>query len=221
MPPPPVTPADPSRPRPRSLGELYWAFTILALQGFGGVLAVVQRELVERRRWLTLEEFIEDWAVAQILPGPNVVNMSVMLGDRYFGWRGAVAGFAGMLSVPLVVVLTIAVLLENVADTAAGQGALRGMGAVAAGLIVATGLKLMPALKSSPMGYRPSLGVVALTFTLIGLLRVPLVWVLLGVGSAVCTWAWVCLKRLDERQAAAPSGSVSAPALEPGEDSTL
>jgi chromate transporter len=93
------------------LAELYWAFTLLALQGFGGVLAVVQRELVERRRWLTLEEFIEDWAVAQILPGPNVVNMSVMLGDRYFGWRGAVAGFAGMLSVPLAVVLAIAVLL--------------------------------------------------------------------------------------------------------------
>ena len=220
MPPPPATLADPSVPRPRSLGELYWAFTILALQGFGGVLAVVQRELVERRRWLTLEEFIEDWAVAQILPGPNVVNMSVMLGDRYFGWRGAVAGFAGMLSVPLVVVLAIAVLLENVADTAAGQGALRGMGAVAAGLIVATGLKLMPALKSSPMGYRPSLGVVALTFTLIGLLRVPLVWVLLGVGSSVCAWAWMCLKQLDERQTAPASGTASAP-IEPGEDSTL
>jgi chromate transporter len=191
-----------SKPRPRSLGELYWAFTVLALQGFGGVLAVVQRELVERRRWLTLEEFIEDWAVAQILPGPNVVNMSVMLGDRYFGWRGAVAGFAGMLSVPLAVVLAIAVLLENVADTAAGQGALRGMGAVAAGLIVATGLKLVPALRSSPMGYRPSLGVVVLTFSLIALLRVPLVWVLLGLGSSVSAWAWVCLKRSDERQTA-------------------
>jgi chromate transporter len=200
---------------------LYWAFTILALQGFGGVLAVVQRELVERRRWLTLEEFIEDWAVAQILPGPNVVNMSVMLGDRYFGWRGAVVGFAGMLSVPLVVVLTIAVLLENVADTAAGQGALRGMGAVAAGLIVATGLKLMPALKSNSLGYRPSLGVAALTFALIGLLRVPLVWMLLGLGSAVCAWAWVCLKRLDERHTASSPGSASPPALEPGEDSTL
>jgi len=197
-----TTDAPADRPRPRSIGELYWAFTVLALQGFGGVLAVVQRELVERRRWLTLEEFIEDWAVAQILPGPNVVNMSVMLGDRYFGWRGAVAGFAGMLSVPLAVVLAIAVLLENVADTAAGQGALRGMGAVAAGLIVATGLKLLPALKSSPMGYRPSLGVVVLTFALIGLLRVPLVWVLLGVGASVSAWAWVRLKRSDERQTA-------------------
>jgi len=194
-------PAD--RARPRSLRELYWAFTLLALQGFGGVLAVVQRELVERRRWLTLEEFIEDWAVAQILPGPNVVNMSVMLGDRYFGWRGAMAGFAGMLSVPLVVVLAMAVLLENVADTAAGQGALRGMGAVAAGLITATGLKLAPALKSNPLGHAQSLAVVALTFALVGLVRLPLVWVLLCVGTSACVWAWFCLKQLDERPLAA------------------
>jgi chromate transporter len=191
--------ATTASPRPRTLWELYWAFTVLALQGFGGVLAVVQRELVERRRWLTREEFLEDWAVAQIMPGPNVVNLSVMLGDRYFGWRGSIAGFSGMLSVPLVVVLAMAVLLEKVADTPAGQGALRGMGAVAAGLIVATGLKLMPALKSSPMGHRTSLAVVALTFALIGLARVPLGWVLLGLGTSVCAWTWYCLKALDER----------------------
>src|ERR1043165_7237153 len=88
------------RPQPESLTDLFVSFTILALQGFGGVLAVVQRELVEKKRWLTPEEFVEDWAVAQIMPGPNVVNLSVMLGDRYFGWRGALAGLAGMLSMP-------------------------------------------------------------------------------------------------------------------------
>ena len=82
---PHFTPEHP--PRPHSLGELFWAFTWLALQGFGGVLAVVQRELVDRRRWMTNEEFIEDWAAAQILPGPNVVNLSIMVGDRYFGLR--------------------------------------------------------------------------------------------------------------------------------------
>ena len=210
--PPSTTASDGSadRARPRSLRELYWAFTLLALQGFGGVLAVVQRELVERRRWLTLEEFIEDWAVAQILPGPNVVNMSVMLGDRYFGWRGAMAGFAGMLSVPLVVVLAMAILLENVAGTAAGQGALRGMGAVAAGLITATGLKLAPALKSNPLGHAQSLAVVALTFALVGLVRLPLVWVLLCVGTSACVWAWFCLKQLDERPLAAARQASSA-----------
>ena len=80
-----------SAQRPASIGALFWAFSWLALQGFGGVLAVVQRELVEKRHWLTLEEFVEDWAVAQIMPGANVVNLSLIVGDRYFGWKGALA----------------------------------------------------------------------------------------------------------------------------------
>ncbi|NOT26335.1 MAG: chromate transporter [Acidobacteria bacterium] len=190
-------------PGPRSLTELYWAFTILALQGFGGVLAVVQRELVERRRWLTREEFVEDWAVAQILPGPNVVNMTVMFGDRHFGWRGAAAAFAGVLTVPSLVVLTMAIVFENVADTAEAQGALRGMGAVVAGLITATGLKLMPALEVSPIGRRQALAVLLLTFAVVGIVRLPLVWVLAGVGSSACLWTWFCLKQLDDQRAAA------------------
>src|SRR5690348_16416108 len=90
-----------SPPRPQSLTELFVAFTLLALQGFGGVLAIVQRELVERKRWLTHEEFIEDWAVAQIMPGPNVVNLSLMLGGRWFGLPGALTALAGLLAVPL------------------------------------------------------------------------------------------------------------------------
>ena len=133
------------------------------------------------------------------MPGPNVVNLSVMLGDRYFGWRGALAGLAGMLSMQLVIVILMAAFLENAANTPAGQGALRGLGAVAAGLIAATGLKLMPALRSNPMGPRWAVGVVALTFALIALARVPLAWVLLGVGALSCGWAWVCLKRRDTR----------------------
>src|SRR6185436_16965032 len=121
-PPPDPSPAE-VRAQPQSLADLFWSFTVLALQGFGGVLAVVQRELVEKKRWLTTEAFVEDWAVAQIMPGPNIVNLSVMLGDRYFGWRGALTAAAGMLSLPLVVVMALALLLQGAADTAAGQGA--------------------------------------------------------------------------------------------------
>jgi chromate transporter len=207
----PLTATHPGRARPRSLAELYWAFTILALQGFGGVLAVVQRELVERRRWLTPEEFVEDWAVAQILPGPNVVNMTVMFGDRCFGWRGSAAAVAGVLTVPSMVVLAMAIALENVADTPAGQGALRGLGAVVAGLITATGLKLIPALRSNPMGHRPALAVLLLTLGGVGVLRLPLVWVLAGLGTSAYLWTWFCLKRLDERRAAAPQPEAPAP----------
>lgn len=86
--------------QPGSLGELYWAFTILALQGFGGVVAVVQRELVDRKKWLSTSQFVEDWAVAQVLPGANVVNLSLMIGDRYFGMRGGMVALAGLLSIP-------------------------------------------------------------------------------------------------------------------------
>ena len=111
-------------PRPASLTDLFVSFTLLALQGFGGVLAVVQREMVEHKRWLTQEEFIEDWAVAQVMPGPNVVNLSLMIGDRYFGLRGAMTALAGILTVPLLLVLCLAVLHSHYANHPGVAGAL-------------------------------------------------------------------------------------------------
>ena len=176
-------------PRPHSKTDLFLSFSLLALQGFGGVLVIVQRELVEKKRWLTQDEFLEDWAVAQILPGPNVVNLSLMIGDRYFGFAGALAALAGMLTFPLLIVLALAALFGGVADTTAAQGALRGMGAVAAGLIAATGIKLIGALKRNVMGLAVCWGFAVLSFVAIALLRVPLVWVLLGLGGLACIWA--------------------------------
>lgn len=182
--------------KPNSLADLFWSFTLLALQGFGGVLAVVQRELVDKKQWLTREQFVEDWAVAQILPGPNVVNLSLMIGDRYFGLRGAMAALAGMLIFPLLVVLVFAAVFAGIADSPAAQGALRGMGAVAAGLIAATGLKLVTALKKNVMGALVCWALAAITFIAIALLRIPLVWVLLVVGGLACVWAYRRLGQL-------------------------
>jgi chromate transporter len=160
------------------------------LQGFGGVLAIVQRELVDKKQWLTREEFVEDWAVAQILPGPNVVNLALMIGDRYFGVRGALAALAGMLTFPLVIVLALAAAFSGVSDSPQVQGAMRGMGAVAAGLITATGLKLMAALKQNSMGAPVCYALTAITFIAVALLRIPLAWTLLGVGGVACLWAY-------------------------------
>jgi chromate transporter len=199
-----ATPTAPSLNRPRSRSDLFFSFTLLALQGFGGVLAVVQRELVEKKRWMTREQFVEEWAVAQIMPGPNVVNLSLMIGGRYFGLGGALAALAGMLAIPLVLVLALAALYSGVADSAVAQGALRGMGAVAAGLVTATGLKLIGALGRNPMGLLVCLGLAALTFVAIALLRWPLIWVLLGIGGSGCAWAWV---RLGAAAASRPGGS--------------
>lgn len=177
-------------PRPRSKTELFTAFSILALQGFGGVLAIVQNELVEKKQWLTREEFLEDWAVAQILPGPNVVNLSLMIGDRYFGLAGALCALAGMLTFPLLIALALVALVGSAADAPLVQGALHGVAAVAAGLIGATGLKLISALKTNAMGLWVCWAVAAASFVAIALFHVPLVWVLLGIGGAACMWAY-------------------------------
>ncbi len=181
--------------RPRSRADLLWSFSWLALQGFGGVVAVVQREMVEKKQWLTREEFVEEWAVAQILPGPNVVNLSLMIGDRYFGLSGALLAVAGMLTFPLLIVLVLVVLFSGVSELAPVQGALRGMGAVAAGLITATGLKLISTVKQNPMGLRLCWLFAAAAFVAIGILRWPLVWVLFGMGGVACVLAYRAIGR--------------------------
>ena len=184
------SPPLPDRPRPASLSDLFFSFTLLALQGFGGVLAVVQRELVERKRWLTQEEFVEDWAVAQIMPGPNVVNLSMMIGARDFGLAGAMAALAGMLAIPLVLILLIALAHARFADNAAIAGALRGMAAVSAGMIGATGLKLSVALRSNPMPLAWCIALAGAAVVLVLWLHWPLPAVLLGLGGAGCVLAY-------------------------------
>lgn len=187
---PPEALVAPPAARPRSLTDLFVSFTVLALQGFGGVLAVVQRELVDRKRWMTKEEFVEEWAVAQIMPGPNVINLGIMIGARYFGLRGALAALAGMLTFPTVVVLALALVYAEFASSPQVAGALRGMGAVAAGLITATGLRLMPALAKNVMGLPLCVALGLASFVAIAWLKLPLAWVLLALGGIGCVAAW-------------------------------
>jgi chromate transporter len=182
--------AAPLTTRPKSPTDLFVSFTLLALQGFGGVIAVVQRELVENKRWMTKEEFIEEWAVAQIMPGPNVINLSITLGARYFGLRGALAALAGLLTFPLLVVLALALVYAQFAANPQVAGALRGMGAVAAGLITATGLKLSSALKHNVMGLPLCIALGVAAFVTIAWLKLPLAWVLVVLGGIGCVAAY-------------------------------
>ena len=184
----PATPVPP--PGPRSNADLFITFTRLALQGFGGVLAVAQRELVEYRRWLTREQFVEMLAISQVLPGPNIVNLSLMLGDRYFGLRGAASALAGLLAVPLVIVLALATAYAEFASVPIVAGALRGMGAVAAGLVIATAAKLSGTLRTNRMGPLLGTGFALLTFLMIAWLRWPLAWVVVGLGTIAVAVAW-------------------------------
>ena len=180
----------PDRPRPESLTDLFVSFSLLALQGFGGVMAVVQREFVEKKRWLSAEEFIEDWAVAQVMPGPNVINMSLIIGGRYFGLKGAMVALAGMLAAPLLIVLALALIYAQFASRPEVAGALRGMGAVAAGLIGATALKLTKALKNNVLGWRWCAAFGLVSLVAIAALRVPLVYVIFGLGGLASTLAY-------------------------------
>jgi len=176
--------------RPHSSGELFSAFTRLALQGFGGVLAVAQRELVERLQWMSKEQFVELLSVSQVMPGPNIINLGLMFGDRHFGWRGAMAAVTGLLAVPLLIVLALAALYASYSDVPQVAGALRGMGAVAAGLVLATALKLAGTLRRNPMGQAWCAAIVVTTALGVGWQRWPLVWVVLGLGVFGYALAW-------------------------------
>jgi chromate transporter len=190
---------DQPAPRPAGCCDLFIAFSRLSLQGFGGVLPIAQRELVERTGWLTAAEFAESLAVGQVLPGPNVVNLSLMVGDRFFGLRGALSALAGMLVLPLVLVLLLATLYRGFAGVPAVAGAVRGMGAVAAGLVLATALKLLPTLRRNPLGRALWPPIALLCALAVAWWRWPLVAVIVGLGGTSCLLAWWRL-----RPAAAP-----------------
>src|ERR1700687_3357420 len=151
LPVPPAAAGAEALRRPGSPRELFVAFTLLALQGFGGVIVVAQRVLCEDKRWLKSTEFVEMLSIGQVIPGPNVCNVALMLGDRFFGWRGAVAALGGLLTVPFGIVLALVAIYARWAASPAIAGALRGMRAVSAGLIAGTAVKLAQSLRAHPM----------------------------------------------------------------------
>lgn len=183
-----------NHPTPRSIADLFFSFTVIGLQGFGGVVAIIQRELVEKKQWMSNKEFVEEWAVAQIMPGPNVVNLSLTLGARYFGLRGALAATAGLLLVPMIIVLILGALYSAFATHPGVVGATKGMSAVAAGLIIATGLKLFEGLKSNSLGKISCITFGVLCFIGVGIARWPLLGVLLVLGPIAYCLAYRALK---------------------------
>jgi chromate transporter len=184
------TATAPAGATPGSAAELFFAFSRLALQGFGGVLPVAQRELVERQRWLTKAEFVELLSLGQILPGPNIVNMALMFGDRHFGWRGALASLAGLLVAPLIIVLALTLLARQAAGSAEVAGALRGMGVVAAALILSTAWKVTTTLKTNRMGLAWCALLAAATVVAVGVMRWPMAAVLAALVPPAWALAW-------------------------------
>lgn len=176
--------AGEAAPAPASLLELFLTFNRLALHGFGGVLPWAQRVLVEERRWLGRDEFVELLAFAQLAPGPNVCNLALMFGDRHFGWRGALVALAGMLAIPAALVLSLAIVHGQLAQIPWVQRAVAGMAAVAAGLLIATALKLA---RTQPLHW---LALGAAAFVAVGVLRWPFVPVLAVLVPLAVALGW-------------------------------
>ncbi|HLZ83581.1 MAG TPA: chromate transporter [Caulobacteraceae bacterium] len=171
-----------------SVRALFLAFLTVGLSGFGGVLPFARRMLVERRQWLTETDFNETLALCQSLPGPNIVNMSVVVGSRFAGPKGALACLTGLVVAPVALVLVLADLWGRFGAVGHVPGAIRGLAAAAAGLAAATTLKMArPILIQSPFSAGP---IVAAAFVAVGLLRLPLPWVALTLAPVSVLIAW-------------------------------
>jgi chromate transporter len=160
-----------------SLIVLFVAFAKMSLSGFGGVLAFARRGIVEQHKWMTAEEFNETFALCHFLPGPNIVNFSVVFGSRFRGIPGGIAAFAGLIGPPVVIVTILAMLYARFGEVEALRRILAGVSCAAVGLLISVVFRMMMPLvrKRDAVG----LAVMAAVFIAIGLLRLPLPMVLL------------------------------------------
>jgi chromate transporter len=174
---------------PPRLSELFIAYALISLYGFGGVLAWSRRMMVEERRWLTPEQFNEAYALCSFLPGPNIVNFSVIFGSRVRGPLGGVVALAGLLGPPMTLIVIIGAFYAHYGDLPALRRALIGVTAAAAGLIMSTVAKMaLPLFRNRAVGGP----VIALaTFGAIGIAQWPLPIVLVVVLPLSLALAWV------------------------------
>lgn len=177
---------DPIGPGPL---KLFIAFSLISVYGFGGVLYWSRRMMVEERKWMTAEEFNEAYALCNFLPGPNIVNFSVVFGRQVGGTIGALVALLGLLGPPFLIVIALSVLYAFYGEVSALQRILGGIAAAAAGLTISTGLKMAEPLFRQRPGV--SQGVAIIAFVAVGILRWPIYWVLgalIPCGIALAWW---------------------------------
>jgi chromate transporter len=183
----PSSASPPTSPTP-SLWQLFAAFALISLYGFGGVLAWSRRMLVEQRRWMTAEEFNASYAVCQFLPGPNVVNLSVIFGGRIRGPLGSLVALIGLIGPPFIIVSLIGFVYARFGEIAILQRMLVGIAAAAAGLVLGTCAKMALPLLRDRLGVAPFMAL--LTFASIGIMRWPLHWSLAVLLPLSIATAW-------------------------------
>jgi chromate transporter len=181
-----AAPASPGAPVP-SHADLFFAFFRITLAGFGGTLPWTRRMFVDKKRWLTAEEFNDVYALCQFLPGPNIVNLTAVFGSRMRGPTGAMASWAGFLVVPFCMMLAAGMLYERYGDVDAVRRVLAGIAPAAAGLIVATAAKMAAPLLRR---FGPAPFVVLAVALAIGVFRWPLLAVMLALVPSSIALAW-------------------------------
>jgi chromate transporter len=175
-----------SRP---SLSELFRAFVIVSLSGFGGALPWARRKIVEQKRWMTTQEFNEAFALSQFLPGPNVVNFSVVFGSRFGGAGGAAVALAGLMGPPLVIVMVLAILYAQFGDIETLSRILVGVTAAAVGLLISVVGKMAAPLFLKRWNSGPVIAILA--FIGVAIMNWPLPWVFAGLAPISIALAWV------------------------------
>jgi chromate transporter len=180
-------PVPPRRHVPTRL-ELFLGFAKIAVCGFGGVLAWSRRIIVQERGWLTPEEFNEQLALCQVLPGGNILNFSVMFGCRCAGVFGSLAALLGLIGPPMVLMIVAGVLYRHYGELPVLRGVFASLAAAAAGLLIATSLQMIAATVKHRL--RPGHLVAAVTFVAAGVLRLPLLWVMAALIPVSVGLAW-------------------------------
>jgi len=171
---------------PRNATEIFLTFARIGASGFGGVNFWIRRVLIQEKRWITDEEYLEGLAIGQILPGPNVYNLSVMIGYRFGGLRGAFAAVAGLVGVPLAFMVALGLLYQRYANVPILERALTGMTAVAAGLLLANAVGIATALPKRVLPWV----FLALAFVGTGVMRWPLLYVMGALAPFAMASAW-------------------------------
>ena len=166
--------------------EIFLTFARIGASGFGGVNFWIRRVLIQEKRWITDEEYLEGLAIGQILPGPNVYNLTVMLGYRFGGLRGAFAAIAGLVGAPLAFMVALGLLYQRYADVPILERALTGMTAVAAGLLLANVAGIATALPRKVLPWM----FLAAAFVGTGILRFPLLYVMGALAPFALASAW-------------------------------
>lgn len=183
----PVAPPGAIIDRP-SLYDLFKAFLIVSLSGFGGALPWARRMIVEQRRWMTTEEFNEAFALSQFLPGPNLVNFSVVFGLRFGGPLGAVVTLAGLMGPPLVIVTILGMLYAQFGDIEVLSRILAGITAAAAGLLIAVVAKMAAPMFLKKWNSAPVIAILAFGGVALMHWPLPIVFAVLAPVSVAFAW---------------------------------